>query len=434
MYRRGGDISEAVDSVTTAGKKSNGINEDVHDFVHGNVERLAWPRSEEAFVPNGSKATWDDAPAPALYQRYRNRADISEAIDSVTTAGKKSDGIDTDVQGFANKNVDRLNWPRSEEAFIPNGSKVTFPSSLYQQRRHNRDISEAIGSQTVAGEAVDGIDAEVHGLANSMVDRINWNRSQEPFIPNGSKVGTFPSSLYQQRRNYRDISEAIGSQTVAGEKVDGIDAEVHGLANSMVDRINWNRSQEPFVPNGSKVTFPSSLYQSNQNKHANDIANKEVRPDVWVTVHKMIDPVAHWRGKKAPKTDYEPWWGDEGPPLTELKKPTCPQEIEEQPDPMKKKLKKAGKKAKAKKEKDDAEMPGDIEEKKDEKKEDKKGEVKEEKKEEKKDEEEKKEEEKKDEEKKDEKEEKKDEKKLAQQPPKAALLFDNVNQLWRSYE
>ena len=98
-----------------------------------------------------------------------------------------------------------------------------------------------------------------------MVDRINWNRSKEPFIPNGSKV-TFPSSLYQDRRNIRDISEAIGSQTVAGEKVDGIDAEVHGLANSMVDRINWNRSKEPFIPNGSKVTFPSSLYQHVNNR------------------------------------------------------------------------------------------------------------------------------------------------------------------------
>jgi len=107
----------------------------------------------------------------------------------------------------------------------------------------------------------------------------------------------------------------------------------------MVDRINWNRSQEPFVPNGSKVTFPSSLYQSHANKHTHDIANKEVRPDVWVTVHKMIDPVAHWRGKKAPKTDYEPWWGMDGqPPLTELKKPSCPDELEEQPNQMKKKL------------------------------------------------------------------------------------------------
>lgn len=131
--------------------------------------------------------------------------------------------------------VDRINWNRSKEPFVPNGSKITFPSSLYQDRRNVRDISEA------------NIDPEVHGLANSMVDRINWNRSKEPFVPNGSKV-TFPSSLYQNYRNTKDISEA------------NIDPEVHGLANSMVDRINWNRSKEPFVPNGSKITFPASLY------------------------------------------------------------------------------------------------------------------------------------------------------------------------------
>ena len=350
--------------------------------------------------------------------------------------------------------VDRINWNRSKEPFVPNVSKVTFPSSFIATGRNYRDISEAKGAYTVAGEKVDGIDEEVHGLANSMVDRINWNRSKEPFIPNGSKV-TFPSSFIATGRNYRDISEAKGAYTVAGEKVDGIDEEVHGLANSMVDRINWNRSKEPFVPNGSKWNFPASLYQHQnyQNAHANDIANKEVRPDVWVTVHKMVDPVAHWRGKKAPKTDYEPWWGEDGkPPMTELKKPTCPEENEEQPNPMTKKLKKAAKKAKAKAKKEAEEMPGDIEEKKDEKKDDKKeekGDVKEEKKDEKKDEkeDEKKDDEKKDDEKKDEKkedkkdekkedkkEDKKEEKKLAQMPPRSALVFDNANQLWRSFD
>jgi|TARA_B110000285_G_C15072854_1_gene588993 hypothetical protein len=53
----------------------------------------------------------------------------------------------------------------------------------------------------------------------------------------------------------------------------------------------------------------------------------------------MVDPVAHWRGKTAPETNYEPWWGMDGkPPLTELKKPSCPPELEEQPNQMKKKL------------------------------------------------------------------------------------------------
>jgi DNA polymerase IIIc chi subunit len=284
-----------------------GINEDVQDFANKHVERLPWPRSEEQFIPNGSKVTFPAAAAPALYQRQRNGKDISEK------------NIDAEVHGLANSMVDRINWNRSQEPFVDNGSKVTFPPaaapSLYQ--RHVRDISEK------------NIDVEVHGLANSMVDRINWNRSQEPFIPNGSEV-TFPAaqaaSFFTRSRNGKDISEK------------NIDAEVHGLANSMVDRINWNRSQEPFIPNGSQVSFPPaaapSLYQ--QAKH--DIANKEVRPDVWVTVHNMVDPVAHWRGNKAPKSTYVDWWGEGEPPMQELEKPKCPEELEEQPNPMKKKL------------------------------------------------------------------------------------------------
>ena len=325
--------------------------------------------------------------------------------------------------------VDRINWNRSKEPFVPNGSKWNFPASLQQTGRNYRDISEK------------QIDEEVHGLANSMVDRINWNRSKEPFVPNGSQLN-WPSSLEQTGRNYRDISEKQ------------IDEEVHGLANSMVDRINWNRSKEPFVPNGSQLNWPSSLYQHQNNKHSVDIANKEVRPDVWVTVHKMVDPVAHWRGNKAPKYQYDDWWGEDGkPPMEELKKPSCPEEIEEQPNAQTKKLNRMSRKAKAKAKKEAEEMPGDVEEKKEEKKEDKKeekGDVKEDKKDEKKDGEdkdEKKDDEKKDDEKKDDKkdekkedkkdekkEDKKEEKKLAQMPPRSALVFDNDNQLWRIFE
>jgi len=285
-------------------------------------------------------------------------------------------------------------------------------------------------------------------MANTMVDRLNWPRSEEPFVPNGSKISGFPDapSLYQ--RNGRDISEKK------------IDAEVQGMANTMVDRLNWPRSEEPFVPNGSKVTFPASLYQHQEGQMEKDIANKEVRPDVWVTVHKMIDPVAHWRGKKAPKSNYEDWWGEGPPPLQELEKPKCPEELEEEPNKMQQKLKKQAKKAKAKKAKEDAEMPEDIEEKKeakDDAKEPAKGDAKDAKDEKKDEKEDAKEEEKKDEkedakeeEKKDEKEdakeeEKKDEKEDAKEeekkeekkaelhqktPPKSALVYDENNHLW----
>jgi len=128
------------------------------------VDRLNWPRSEEPFVPNGSQVTFPAAEPLALHQR--NVKDISE---------KK---IDEDVQDFANKHVERQAWPRSEAAFVPNGSKVTFPAaaavpSLYQRFRNEKDISEK------------DMDAEVHGLANANVDRMPWGRSEQAFVPNG---------------------------------------------------------------------------------------------------------------------------------------------------------------------------------------------------------------------------------------------------------
>ena len=48
-----------------------------------------------------------------------------------------------------------------------------------------------------------------------------------------------------------------------------------------------------------------------------DIANKEVRPDVWYEVNKMVEPVAYRRSKEAPPTQKEEWkaagWGNPSP-------------------------------------------------------------------------------------------------------------------------
>ena len=83
-------------------------------------------------------------------------------------------------------------------------------------------------------------------MANTMVDRLNWPRSEEPFVPNGSQISGFPAapSLYQ--RNGRDISEKK------------IDEDVQDFANGNVERQAWPRSEEQFVPNGSQVTFPAA--------------------------------------------------------------------------------------------------------------------------------------------------------------------------------
>lgn len=116
-----------------------------------------------------------------------------------------------------------------------------------------------------------------------------------------------------------------------------MDEEVHGFANSMVEPLAWPRKQEPYAPNGSgpkahgPAPAPPALAYAQRMKK--DIANKEIRPDVYSTVHSMVNPTALWRTNKAPKSNYEPWWGDDAPPRTELEKPPCPTEEEDsEPD------------------------------------------------------------------------------------------------------
>jgi len=114
-----------------------------------------------------------------------------------------------------------------------------------------------------------------------------------------------------------------------------MDEEVHGFANSMVEPLAWPRKQVPFAENGSgpKAHPPTHNEPIGAYPQKMDIANKEVRPDVYTTVHSMVNPTALWRGNKAPKSNYEAWWGDAGPPKTDLPAPACPtEEVESEPD------------------------------------------------------------------------------------------------------
>jgi hypothetical protein len=272
-----------------------GIDENVHWFANPNTETLNWPRANAPYANNGSgpKAHQDTS----LYQRRR------------TDIGEK--GIDEDVHDFVSSQpeIPRLAYRRPEEAYSYNGSgPKAHAVSLMQDgptpsRRTKKDISE------------NGIDEEVHGFANGMTETLNWPRVNDPYAPNGSGPSAH-QGVHQRKR--RDISE------------NGIDEEVHGFANGMTD-LNWPRVSEPFAYNGSGPTaHQNTLYQMRKS----DIANKEVRPDVYTTVHSMVNPTAYWRSNKAPKYEYEPWWGeDAAPPRTDLPVPPCPtEEADAEPD------------------------------------------------------------------------------------------------------
>lgn len=114
-----------------------------------------------------------------------------------------------------------------------------------------------------------------------------------------------------------------------------MDEEVHGFANSMVEPLAWPRKQAPFAENGSGAKAHPATHNDAIGAYSQktDIANKEVRPDVYTTVHSMVNPTAHWRSNKAPKTNYEAWWGEAGPPKAELPTPACPtEELDSEPD------------------------------------------------------------------------------------------------------
>ena len=151
------------------------IDEEVWGLANPNTETLPWTRSQDAFIPNGSKnpeSGYGYVEPAELHQR-RSR-DISEKM------------IDEDVQDFANAHVERLPWPRVEEAYNVNGLKnpasgygyVEPASSLIQYHKHHRHNKKDIAEKQ--------IDEEVWGLANPNTETLNWTRSKNAFIPNGS--------------------------------------------------------------------------------------------------------------------------------------------------------------------------------------------------------------------------------------------------------
>ena len=219
-----------------------------------------------------------------------------------------------------------------------NGSGAkAFKPTFYEGK-----VAPYLAQTPTAGKAMKkgisekGIDEDVHDFANNMpeVPRLSYPRSEVAHSANGSgakahpafhndPIGAYAQGPAPQERKKKDIAEK------------GMDEEVHGFANSMVEPLAWPRKQVPFAENGSgpKAHPPTHNEPIGAYPQKMDIANKEVRPDVYTTVHSMVNPTALWRGNKAPKSNYEAWWGDAGPPKTDLPAPACPtEEVESEPD------------------------------------------------------------------------------------------------------
>jgi hypothetical protein len=233
-------------------------------------------RRDTAYPVNG----WANTP-PSQALSQRNTKDISDK------------NIDEEVVGFvrADKNMMPIpQFARRDTAYPVNGWANTPPSQALSQR-NTKDISDK------------NIDEEVVGFVRAdknMMPIPQFARRDTAYPVNGW-ANTPPSQALAEKKT-GDISQP------------GVEPNVYDFVHDKVEALNWTRRQEPYNNNGYDAK-PWSLAQQG------DIADKEVRPDVYVTVKRMVDPAAHWRSDKAPKDSYQPYVGVQEPyPKGEPKK------------------------------------------------------------------------------------------------------------------
>jgi len=370
-----------------------GYDEEVQQFVKEYIPPLnTRVRSTLPFVPNGSDPSAHEGAAfnQRKHHRRHHKKDVAER------------GMEEEVHGFVTENLPPLNtWVRSSDPFVPNGSDAkAWDGAAFHQKKHHHhhkhhkrpDVAER------------NMDEEVHGfVADSLPPLTEWEHTKQPFIPNGSDSSAFEgAALSQNKHRHGDKKRFIGERGYDTDVQQFVWDTIHNPLSS--SERDWYAASVPFIPNGSKNQYPAFAqqqdiaergmdeawvhpyvsnmdvvlptanpyirpylpYENNggsnvyaqMDKQGQDIANKEVRPDVYVTVHKMINPVAMGRHQeprpKAPPAD-RTW--DQGPKPKPAPEPEFKFVKTEEPDEdaQKAKAKKLAKenKAKAKKEKEE---------------------------------------------------------------------------------
>jgi hypothetical protein len=258
-----------------------GMEPNVHWFASDNVDVLpATRRDNEQYDYNGT----GPKAFPPQSMSHKGKKDIAEP------------GMEEEVHGFASDNVDVLPATRRDnEQYAYNGSGPSaFPPQAFLHRgKGKKDIAEP------------KMDEEVHGFASDNVDVLPaTRRDNEQYAYNGSGPSAFPASLYAR-------GHKIGKRDIAEP---GMEPNVHWFASDQVDVLPaTRRDNEQYDYNGTgPKAFPPTYAQ--QSSTTEDIANHEVRPDVWVEVHKMINPASNWRVQEAPKSTYIPSPAATGPP------------------------------------------------------------------------------------------------------------------------
>jgi hypothetical protein len=249
-----------------------GMEPNTHMFANDNVDTVNAPVGSVG-IPNGSQAGWIGTAS-----RTRDMADPG--------------GFEPNVLAFSNPQVDVLNAEK-KSSWIPNGAQSGW--SLAQKDR--QDIAEP------------GMEPNTHMFSNDNVDALNAAKNHGPWVPNGSRagwiqkykrdigeVGMEPNTHMFANDNVDTVNAPLGSVGIpngsqAGWMAKGkrdisdkdVDEEVHGFASADTNVLPYAHSR----PDSAPLDNGSGLAQRM------DIANTEVRPDVYHTVVNN-DAVSPW--------------------------------------------------------------------------------------------------------------------------------------------
>ena len=226
--------------------------------------------------------------------------------------------------------------------FVPNGSDPSAHDGVNSfMSKQSRDIAER------------GMDSDQWGFVTEALPPLNErgrknpqanNEQSMPWLPNG-----WANQYAQAFAQKPDIAERSMDETWVHPFTSDLDV-VLPTANP------WTRPYLPYNSNGGSNVYAQQEAPVSAPMKKTDIANKEVRPDVYVTVHKLINPVAMGRFRE-PRPDEVPptrTW-DDGPAPKEAPKPEFkfekPKEVDEEAVLEKRKAEAAANVAKGKAEK-----------------------------------------------------------------------------------
>jgi secreted trypsin-like serine protease len=197
---------------------------------------------------------WNDLGQRKHHRKHHKRPDVAER------------GMDEEVHGFVTEALPPLNIKvKSTDPFIPNGSDAkAFEGAAFSERKHHNqhhkqpDIAER------------GMDEEVHGFCVDSLPPLNTReRSNMPFLPNGSNGQAFKGSAMSERKHHHHKRPDVAER--------GMDEEVHGFVTEALPPLNIKvKSTDPFIPNGSDPSaFEGAAFMENKHHHKH-----HKRPDI----------------------------------------------------------------------------------------------------------------------------------------------------------